>query len=65
MWNSLNELRIFSESDDDYEDRLSRLYNEWIKDLKPKMDSARATIESEYKNIIGINEHNKALQADG
>ncbi len=59
MWDSLNQLRIFSESNDDYEARLSRLYDKWIHDLKPKMDLARASIESEYKRIIGINEHNR------
>jgi len=65
MWDSLNQLRIFSKSNDDYDARLSRLYDKWIHDLKPKMDSARASVESEYKRIIGINEHNKALHSDG
>ncbi len=59
---SLNKLGIFADSSDPLEARLQELYNEWIHDLKPKMNEARKSIESEYKALIGVDEHNKALQ---
>ncbi len=62
VWQSLNKLRIFDQSNDLLETRLQELYDDWIHELKPKMDSARKSIESEYKEIIGVNQHNKALQ---
>ncbi|MDR5892813.1 hypothetical protein QC820_08275 [Halomonas mongoliensis] len=62
VWQSLDKLRIFGQSDRPFNERLNELYDEWIHDLKPKMDSARKAIESEYKEIIGVNQHNKALQ---
>jgi len=62
VWKSLDELRIFGRSSKPLEERLPELYGEWIHDLKPKMDAARKSIESEYKEIIGVNQHNNALQ---
>lgn len=62
VWQSLDKLRIFGQSSKPFEERLLELYGEWIHDLKPKMDTARKSIESEYKEIIGVNQHNNALQ---
>ncbi|WP_157132780.1 hypothetical protein [Marinobacter algicola] len=62
VWESLNKLRIFSESSESIDDKLNALYGAWVNDLKPKMDAARRSIESEYKMLIGVDEHNQALQ---
>jgi hypothetical protein len=62
VWTSLDKLRIFANSADPLEQRLQELYGEWIHDLSPKMNEARKSIESEYKALIGVDEHNKALQ---
>lgn len=62
VWQSLDKLRIFGQLSKPLEERLQELYGEWIHDLKPKMDTARKSIESEYKEIIGVDQHNNALQ---
>ncbi len=62
VWESLNKLKIFAHSPDPLEKRLEELYVAWIHDLNPKMNEARESIESEYKALIGVDEHNKALQ---
>lgn len=62
VWKSLDKLRIFANSSDPLEKRLEELYGDWIHDLSPKMDEARKSIESEYKALTGVDEHNKAIQ---
>ncbi len=59
IWLSLRELRIFADSNEHYDEKLQKLYENWIHDLKPKMDKARECIEREYKDIIGLELHNK------
>lgn len=62
VWKSLDNLRIFSTSTEPYKKRIDALYSEWIHELSPKMNEARKSIEDEYKDLIGIEDHNKALQ---
>ena len=62
VWESLSNLNVYANSDEPNEKMLQELYVPWIHELKPKLDDARKKIESEYKDIIGVNEHNKALQ---
>lgn len=62
VWESLSNLNIYANSNETQEEKLQKLYGSWIDELKPKLDDARKKIESEYKDIIGVNEHNKALQ---
>jgi hypothetical protein len=62
VWKSLDKLRIFANSSDPLPKRLEELYGDWIHDLSPKMNAARKSIEAEYKALIGVDEHNKALQ---
>lgn len=62
VWTSLTNLKIYSDSNESHENRLQELYDPWIHELKPRLDDARNIIESEYKDLIGVTEHNKALQ---
>jgi hypothetical protein len=61
IWGSLKKLNIFSESDAPLEKKMQDLYEPWIHELKPKLDAARKSIELEYKEVIGVSEHNRAL----
>ena len=62
VWQSLDKIRIFANSSEPLDKRLQDLYGEWIHELSPKMNEARKSIETEYKALIGVEEHNEALQ---
>lgn len=61
VWNSLDRLRVFANSPDPLEERLQELYVDLNKVLSPKINEARKSIETEYKTLIGVYEHNMAL----
>ena len=63
IWKSLDKLRIFANSSEPLEKRLQDLYGEWIHELSPKMNEARKSIEVDYKTLIGVEEHNKSINA--
>lgn len=61
-WHGLNELRVYIDNPEkDINTGLQELYKEWIHEHSLKMSSARKSIEKDYKNIIGVSEHDKFL----
>lgn len=60
-WTALNKFRVFSESSQPSEEKFNTLYDAWIHDLKPQIDTARKSIEMEYKVLIGISDTDNAL----
>lgn len=61
-WHGLNGLRVYIDNPEkDINTGLQELYEGWIHEHSIKMTSARRSIEKDYKNIIGVSEHDKFL----